>query len=146
MVQHLFMGDGDVARWLEPGLNPVVEAQAADALQAAPYERTPECQRPRHGSYPQDLTPRVGPIPLQVPRVRDGAFSPERCARYRSTEQARVLAWLEMGATGAPPGKSRASPQNSAASTSRRRRWRPTASTWTWWPRGGRPQALTATV
>ncbi len=100
VVQHLFVGDGGVARLLEQVLNQVLQAQAQDALQAAPYERTPERQGHRNGSYLRDLTTRVGPITLRVPRLRDGSFSPELFARYQRTEQALVLALLEMVVNG----------------------------------------------
>ncbi len=100
VVQHLVGGDGGVARLLEQVLNQVLQAQAAEALQAAPYERTPDRQGHRNGSYPRDLTTRVGPITLRVPRVRDGSFSPELFARYQRSEQALVLALLEMVVNG----------------------------------------------
>jgi transposase-like protein len=100
VVQHLFVGDGGVARLLEQVLNQVLQAQAQDALQAAPYERTPDRQGHRNGSYPRDLTTRVGTITLRVPRLRDGSFSPELFTRYQRTEQALVLALLEMVVNG----------------------------------------------
>jgi transposase-like protein len=100
VVQRRFVGDGGVARLLEQVLNQVLQAQAQDALQAAPYERTPDRQGHRNGSYPRDLTTRVGTITLRVPRLRDGSCSPELFTRYQRSEQALVLALLEMVVNG----------------------------------------------
>ena len=96
VVQRLFVGDGGVARLLEQVLNQVLQAQAQDALQAAPYERTPDRQGYRNGTYDRPLTTRVGSLTLRVPRLRDGSFSPDLFARYQRHEQAFVLALLEM--------------------------------------------------
>lgn len=96
VVQPLLVGDGGVARLLEQVLNQVLQAPAQDAVRAAPYERTPERQGHRNGTYDRALTPRVGALTLRVPRLRDGSFSPELFARYQRQEQAFVLALLEM--------------------------------------------------
>lgn len=96
VVQRLFVGDGGMARLLEQVLNQVLQAQAQDALQAAPYERTPDRQGYRNGTYDRPLTTRVGSLTLRVPRLRDGSFSPDLFARYQRHEQAFVLALLEM--------------------------------------------------
>ncbi|MGC8489109.1 MAG: IS256 family transposase [Clostridia bacterium] len=94
VVQHLFVGDGGVARLLEQVLNQVLQAQ--EAVQAAPYERTTERRGYRNGTVDRPLTTRVGTLTLRVPRLRDGSFSPELFARYQRHEQAFVLARLEM--------------------------------------------------
>jgi putative transposase len=96
VVQHLFVGDGGVARLLEQVLNQVLQAQAQEAVQAAPYERTTERRGYRNGTVDRPLTTRVGTLTLRVPRLRDGSFSPELFARYQRHEQAFVLALLEM--------------------------------------------------
>ncbi len=85
-----------MARLLEQVLNQVLQAQAQDALQAALYERTPDRQGYRNGTYDRPLTTRVGSLTLRVPRLRDGSFSPDLFARYQRQEQAFVLALLEM--------------------------------------------------
>ncbi len=96
VVQHLFVGDGGVARLLEQVLNQILQAQAQDALRAAPYERTAERRGYRNGTYERALTTRVGTLTLRVPRRRDGSFSPELFARYQRHAQAFVLTLLEM--------------------------------------------------
>ena len=45
---------------------------------------------------PRTLYTRVGPVTLQVPQTRDGSFSPELFKRYQRSEQAFVLALMEM--------------------------------------------------
>ena len=49
---------------------------------------------------PRKLTTRVGPLTLRVPQVRDGEFSTELFARYQRSEQALVLALMEMVVNG----------------------------------------------
>ncbi len=45
---------------------------------------------------PHPLTTRVGTLTLRVPRLRSGPFSTDIFARYQRSEQALVLALLEM--------------------------------------------------
>ncbi|MBD8501260.1 IS256 family transposase [Paenibacillus arenosi] len=99
LLHQLFIGesrDAGVAALLETVLNQVLKAQATDQLQAEHYERTEERQGYRNGTYPHTLTTRVGKLTLNVPRFRDGAFSTELFARYQRSEQALVLALMEM--------------------------------------------------
>lgn len=49
---------------------------------------------------PRKLATRVGPLTLRVPQVRDGQFSTELFARYQRSEQALVLALMEMVVNG----------------------------------------------
>jgi putative transposase len=63
---------------------------------AAPYERTPERRGQRNGSYPRTLKTRVGAMTLAVPRDRAGLFRPSLFAKYERSEQALVLAMIEM--------------------------------------------------
>jgi transposase-like protein len=65
-------------------------------LKAEPYERTEDRQGYRNGTYPHQLTTRVGTLTLRVPRIRGGKFSTELFARYQRSEQALVLALMEM--------------------------------------------------
>ncbi len=99
-LQHLFGGDGQMARLLEQVLNQVLEAQVTDHLQAAPYERTEQRQGYRNGYKPRQFTTRVGTLSLRVPQVREGQFSTELFARYQRSEQALVLTLMEMVVNG----------------------------------------------
>jgi putative transposase len=93
-------GDSGVAQLLEQVLNQILEAQVGEQIGAARYERTGERQGYRNGVRPRKLTTRVGQLTLRVPQVRDGEFSTELFARYQRSEQALVLALLEMVVNG----------------------------------------------
>ena len=99
-VQRLFAGDGQLGHLLEAVLNQVLNAQVAEQLQAAPYERSEQRQGYRNGYKPRQLTTRVGALTLLVPQVRDGQFSTELFARYQRSEQALVLTLMEMVVNG----------------------------------------------
>lgn len=103
LLHQLFLSnsqDAGVAKLLESVLNQVLQAQATEQLGAEPYERTEGRQGYRNGTYPHQLTTRVGTITLRVPRIRNGKFSTELFARYQRSEQALVLALMEMGVNG----------------------------------------------
>lgn len=65
-------------------------------LGAGPHERSADRQGYRNGVRLRTLYTRVGPVTLQVPQTRDGSFSPELFKRYQRSEQAFVLALMEM--------------------------------------------------
>jgi len=99
ILHQSFIGesrDAGVAALLETVLNQVLRAQATEQLKAERYERTEKRQGYRNGSYPHSITTRVGKLTLSVPRLRDGTFSTELFARYQRSEQALVLALMEM--------------------------------------------------
>jgi putative transposase len=77
-------------------LNQVLEAQVTDQIGAQPYERSEQRQAYRNGSRPRTLYSRVGPLVLNVPQVRNGCFSTDLFSRYQRSEQALVLAMMEM--------------------------------------------------
>jgi transposase-like protein len=99
-VHGLFQGDSGLAKLLEQVLNQVLDAQVSEQLGAERYERTEERQGYRNGVRPRQLTTRVGRLTLRVPQVREGQFSPELFARYQRSEQALVLALMEMVVNG----------------------------------------------
>jgi putative transposase len=73
-----------------------IQAEFARFLGAAPYERTPTRRGHRNGSYPRRLTTRVGSLTLAIPRDRAGLFRSTLFAKYERSEQALVLAMVEM--------------------------------------------------
>jgi putative transposase len=77
-------------------LNQVLEAQVTEQIGARPYERSAERKAYRNGSRLRTLTTRVGLLVLHVPQVRNGSFSTTLFARYQRSEQALVLALMEM--------------------------------------------------
>ncbi|MGE5553230.1 MAG: IS256 family transposase [Betaproteobacteria bacterium] len=107
IVRGLFQRDDGLTRLVECVLNQVLEAQVAEQLQAAPYERTPERQGYRNGYRERELKSRVGKLELEMPRVRQGTFSTELFARYQRSEQALLVAMMEMVINGASTRKVR---------------------------------------
>ena len=78
----------------ETGLIP--EAEMTEHLGAERYERTETRQAYRNGYRARRLSTRVGTLTLRVPQSRDGSFSTELFSRYQRSEQALVLALMEM--------------------------------------------------
>jgi len=81
---------------VETVLNQVLEAQVTEHLGAQRYERNTARKAYRNGYRSRTLTTRVGPLGLHVPQVRDGSFSTALFTRYQRSEQALVLAMMEM--------------------------------------------------
>jgi len=77
-------------------LDQVLEAQATEQIGADRYERSADRGGYRNGVRPRVLYTRVGPVTLRVPQFRDGAFSTEIFGRYQRSEQAFVMALMEM--------------------------------------------------
>lgn len=103
LFHQLFLGnsrDEAVSALLESILNQVLRAQATEQLAAENYERTEDRKDYRNGAYTRTLTTRVGSLTLHVPRFRNGKFSTELFARYQRSEQALVLALMEMVVNG----------------------------------------------
>lgn len=100
VVHGLFKNDAAMAKLVEQVLNQVLQSQVTDALQAKPFERTEERQGYRNGYKPRTLTTRVGRLRLTVPQVRNGRFSPDLFDRFQRSEQALVLALMEMVVNG----------------------------------------------
>lgn len=103
LIQKLFLSNSKeegVAALLESVLNQVLQAQATEQLGAEPYERNVDRKGYRNGTYPHQLTTRVGTITLRVPRLRNGKFSTEMFARYQRSEQALILSLMEMVVAG----------------------------------------------
>jgi transposase-like protein len=73
-----------------------LRAEFAQFVGAAPYERHPARRGVRNGSYPRTFKTRVGALTLAVPRDRAGLFRPSLFAKYERSEQALVLALIEM--------------------------------------------------
>jgi len=100
VVQSLFQGDDGLARLVESVVNQILTAQVAEQLGAGRYERTEGRQGYRNGTRERTMKTRVGTLTLEIPQVRDGAFSTELFSRYQRSEQALVLALMEMVVNG----------------------------------------------
>jgi transposase-like protein len=92
--------DEAFSKLLEAILNQVLLAQSSEQLGAEPYERTEDRIAYRNGFRDRELTTRIGAITLRVPRHRNGEFSTTMFKRYQRSEQALVLAMIEMVVNG----------------------------------------------
>jgi transposase-like protein len=92
--------DDAFSKLLEVILNQVLIAQSTEQLGADPYERSEGRTAYRNGFRDRELTTRVGTLTLRVPRHRDGNFSTSMFERYQRSEQALVLAMIEMVVNG----------------------------------------------
>jgi putative transposase len=100
LLPGLLNGPDGLARLVESVLNQILEAQVSEALGAERHERSEERQGYRNGYRARTLFTRVGPVTLQVPQTRNGEFSTEIFKRYQRSEQAFVLALMEMVVNG----------------------------------------------
>ncbi|MGI6706638.1 MAG: IS256 family transposase [Clostridia bacterium] len=99
LLHGLFLSNGRdeaFSKLLEEIFNQVLLAQSTEQLGAEPYERTEGRTAYRNGTRERQLTTRVGTLTLRVPRHRNGQFSTELFMRYQWSEQALVLAMMEM--------------------------------------------------
>jgi len=103
ILHHLLLKgakDEGMAKLLESILNQILQAQATEQINAEPYERTDERKDYRNGYYLRNLVTRVGTLMLRVPRLRNGKLTTEIFTRYQRSEQALLLALIEMVVNG----------------------------------------------
>lgn len=74
LLSSLMSDNTGFAQLLGSVLNQVLEAQAPEQIGADRYERNADRGGYRNGVRPRVLYTRVGPVTLQVPQFRDGAF------------------------------------------------------------------------
>lgn len=96
LLPGLLSGQDGLAKLVEAVLNQILEAQVTESLGADRHERSEERQGYRNGYRLRTLFTRVGPVTLQVPQTRDGSFSTDIFRRYQRSEQAFVVALMEM--------------------------------------------------
>lgn len=95
-IKALLSGKGGLKTLVEPVLNQILDAQLTDHLAAAPYERTQDRKGYRNGFRTRKLNTAIGQLNLQVPQTRNGQFSSGLFQRYQRSEQAFLLAMMEM--------------------------------------------------
>src|SRR5690554_5893992 len=103
LLHGLFLSNGRdeaFSKLLEEIFNQVLLAQSTEQIGADPYERTEERTAYRNEFRERQMTTRVGTLTLRVPRHRNGQFSTELFKRYQRSEQALVLAMMEMVVNG----------------------------------------------
>lgn len=99
-LKDLLTRDDGLQGLVEDVLNQVLEAQMTEYIGADRHERSETRQAYRNGHRMRRLYSRVGPLSLRVPQSRDGGFSTEIFRRYQRSEQALVLALMEMVVNG----------------------------------------------
>lgn len=100
LLPELLSSQDGLAKLVEGVLNQILEAQVSESLGADKHQRSDERLGYRNGYRPRQLYTRVGPVTLQVPQTRDGSFSTDIFKRYQRSEQAFVLALMEMVVNG----------------------------------------------
>ena len=100
LLPGLLNGKDGLANLIEAVLNQILEAQVSEQLGAEPHERSEDRQGYRNGYRERKIYTRVGPVTLRVPQTREGKFSTEIFSRYQRSEQAFVLALMEMVVNG----------------------------------------------
>jgi putative transposase len=103
-LHELFLSnsrDKAVAKLLEKIFNQVLICQSTEQLGAKPYERTDKRKAHRNGYYDRELITRMGALNLSIPRHRNGEeFNTKLFERYQRSEQALLLAMMEMVVNG----------------------------------------------
>ncbi|ADL07921.1 transposase mutator type [Thermosediminibacter oceani DSM 16646] len=103
ILHHLFLKgakDEEMAKLLESVLNQILQAQATEQIKAEPYERTEERKDYLNSCHQRNLVTRVGTLTLRVPRLRNGKLTTDIFRRYQKSEQALLLALMEMVVNG----------------------------------------------
>jgi putative transposase len=77
-------------------LNQAMKCQRAQAIGAAPYQRTQARQGHANGYKPKTLFTRMGPVTLDIPQARGIAFYPAALEKGVRSERALKLAIAEM--------------------------------------------------
>ncbi|MBL4775814.1 MAG: IS256 family transposase [Mariprofundus sp.] len=95
-VEGLLTDDEGLKGLVTSVVNQILEAQMSEHLAAAYYEHNDGRKGYRNGYRPRQLYTRVGKLVLRVPQCRDGKFSTDLFSRYQRSEQALILAMMEM--------------------------------------------------
>ena len=93
LAQHGFDG---MAFAIEILFNEAMKLQRADALHAAPIERSPERRGHANGYKRKTVNSRLGQLQLKVPQARGVEFYPSVLERGERSERALKLAVAEM--------------------------------------------------
>lgn len=101
MLQLLLEDRNDAfKRILQVSLNRILQAESAEQLKAAPYERSEERTDSRNGTRERELHTRIGRITLQVPRHRNVPFKSMIFDNYSRSEAALIASMAEMVVNG----------------------------------------------
>ena len=97
LLKEAFKGNDGLKTFLREVIQQVMQAEAAEHLNAAPHERTDDRKGYRNGSKPRRLATRVGELELDVPQVRGcEPYSPSLFNKWQRSERALLVACGEM--------------------------------------------------
>ena len=99
ILHGLFTSDGRdeaFSKLLASILNQILDMQSTEQIGAKRYERNKDRKAYRNGIRERQMTTRIGTITLEIPRHRQGHFQTDLFERYQRSEQALVLAMIEM--------------------------------------------------
>ncbi len=88
--------DEVVRSTVEETLNAMLDAEAEQVCQAKRYERSPQRQDTRAGSYQRKLQTKAGEVTLKVPRLRQLPLETAIIERYRRRQSSVEEALIEM--------------------------------------------------
>ena len=97
LIDALAVGEGtdlvrELARW---ALQELIELEAADAIGAEHWERTPERVTHRNGRRRRVLSTKAGDLEVGIPKLRKGSFFPEILEPRRRIDQALYAVVME---------------------------------------------------
>ena len=81
-------------------LQELIEAEAAQVIGAARYERTPDRLTERNGSRPRELLTKGGHVEVTIPKLRKGSFFPSVLEPRRRIDQALYAVVMEAWVNG----------------------------------------------
>ncbi|HMB93396.1 MAG TPA: IS256 family transposase [Rhodothermales bacterium] len=96
LVKDLLSRENGLQELVQVIVNQILEAEMTEHIGADRYQRSDNRRTHRNGYRLRQLYTRVGELTLRVPQARDGSFSTEVFRRYQRSEQALVLAMMEM--------------------------------------------------
>jgi transposase-like protein len=89
-------GEDAIRVLLQSVVQAAIEAEFERFVGVGRWERGAARRGWRNGSKPRQLKTRVGTLELRIPKDREGRFQPALFGRYQRSEQALVLALVEM--------------------------------------------------
>lgn len=93
VMDHL---DGLVRRSVEDTINELLNSEADAICNASRYQRSPDRQDTRAGSYKRKLLTKAGEVELNIPRLRTLPFETQIIKRYQTKQSSVEEALIEM--------------------------------------------------
>ena len=93
VMDHL---DGLVRRSVEDTINELLNTEADAICNASRYQRSPDRQDKRTGSYKRKLLTKAGEVELNIPRLRTLPFETQIIKRYQTKQSSVEEALIEM--------------------------------------------------